>query len=158
MAQSRTVELGDRHSITYLIGRAAFITQHFKKKGKGGRMSRNKAAYYAFDDYSQAQRFYQVMKQKYGRYRVELREAQRVLDWHWEVKVQGDFMTEEIEAIAASLDRFYPDTMPQPKKQKVEKPVTKVATNFHEPGSSAWWLENFAKQPKSVRRKVALFC
>ncbi|NEP10291.1 MAG: hypothetical protein F6K14_08735 [Symploca sp. SIO2C1] len=181
MTQSRTLELGDSHSITYLIGRAAYITQHFVKVGRNGRMSKIKAAYYAFDWHKQARRFYQVMQEKFGKFRVELRPAQRVLDWRWEVKVQGDFLVEEIEAIARDLDHFYPDTMPEEVTKQAERPVKTVAN--YTPGSSEWWQENFGKrfskqsnntanpykpggcwwldfanQPKRDRRKIALFC
>ena len=111
---NRTIEFAKHHQLTYLVGRAAYITQQFKKPGKGGRTSKIKSVYYGFDSTTNAQQFFLDMKKKYGNFRVEMRPARRVLDWTWEVKIHGDFELEEIEEMMRSLDTLYPDKIPSP--------------------------------------------
>ncbi|NEQ64462.1 MAG: hypothetical protein F6K21_02970 [Symploca sp. SIO2D2] len=152
---NRTIELGDHHQLTYLVGRAAYITQQLKKPGKGGRTSKIKSVYYAFDSTNKARRFFLNMRKKYGKFRVEMRSARRVLDWTWEVKIQGDFELAEIEEIMRSLDTFYPEKNPFPVVPiPTQKPATKVLVN-----TTKWWgAQSFARMPKRDRRKVASFC
>ncbi|NEP10644.1 MAG: hypothetical protein F6K14_10600 [Symploca sp. SIO2C1] len=156
MTQSnRTVDLGDRHVLTYLVGRAAYITQLLKRPGKGGRMSKIKSIYLAFDCSKQASRFSQLMMKKFGKFRVEMRKAKRVLDWAWEVKIQGDFVLAEIEEMARSLDIFYPEDLATKSVKNVSTatylPFVPVAL---EPSNLEW----FSRLPKRYRRSVALFC
>lgn len=95
----RVIELGDCHTHEIVSDRVSLIRQGFKRAGKDGRTSKIKALYIGTDSWVEAQ----AIARSYGG-RVIIREAQRVTDWNYEVKFQGDFSLEEILKIADELE------------------------------------------------------
>lgn len=137
----RTVQTeSDRITLTFFTDRAAFTTQQLKRKGKNGRMSKIKAAYFGFDSYADAKRFASTLR----KYAV-VREAKRLIDWVYEVVVTVESEA-EVRAIAATLDRFYPTEQEQQAKQ-----IKRVAIK-------AYQYPLQARTNLEQRRRRALFC
>lgn len=101
--ERRVIELGDRHKQVIVSDRVSYISQDFLKPGKNGRMSKVKTVYVGFDSFEDAHIFAQSC-----RVRCQVRKSTRTLEWDYEVKLQADVSMESIEAIAQSLDKFYP--------------------------------------------------
>lgn len=99
------LELGDRHKWVTIKGsdRVSYVAQDFVKPGKNGRMSKIKCVYIGFATYREAMRYARSCRK-----RCFVRASERSLDWEYEVKIQGDFGLDEVEAIASSIDKFFP--------------------------------------------------
>ena len=97
-------QLGDRHYYSGYSDRVGYIYQEFKKPGKNGRTSKIKCLYVGCSSYLEAKK---VASQFRGR--VFVRESQRVPDWEWEVKMQGDWELCQVDAIASQVTKLLDD-------------------------------------------------
>lgn len=95
-----TLQLGDRHFYSGHSDRIGYIYQEFKRPGKDGRMSKIKCLYIGCSSYSEAKK----ISRDFDRYRTTVRQAERAIDWEWEVKVQGDYTIAQVDAIATQVE------------------------------------------------------
>lgn len=141
---ARIIQLGDAHTQEIVSDRVSLIRQEFKRPGKNGRTSKIKAFYIGADSWQEAQAITQTF-----RGRTKIRAAQRVTDWDYEVKFQGDFNEQEIEAIAKQLDSLALFTVPT--QRKIERTI---------PSKRRVGTMNYYKtpiRPLDLRRRHALF-
>lgn len=124
----RIVALGDRHSWHVLTDRVSYIQQAFVRPGKGGRSSKIKAVYLGFDTWEEASRFRYTAMSRLKSSRASIRVAVRTTDYAYEVKVQGDFSFQEVEAIAQLLDNCLsvPSVAVAPSSVKPQVAVSKT--------------------------------
>ena len=162
----------NKHFLYFPQARVAYLWEQFKKTGKGGRLGKIKTVYIAFDNLDQCQEFEQTAREHYGQYRVQGRCAKRVLDWRYEVKIQGDFSIEEIEGILLHVESNYPEEIEGSYEKEIKiSPITPIKINL--PKNTAekrvstvianarignWQLASFANLTKEQRRSRAYFC
>ncbi|NEP13740.1 MAG: hypothetical protein F6K14_26770 [Symploca sp. SIO2C1] len=174
----RKIELKDetykdknKHYLYLPQARVAYIWEQFKKTGKGGRSGKIKSIYVAFDNIKQCREFEETMKAQYGVYRVKARGARRVLDWEYEVKIQGDFSIEEIKGIMLHVEAVYPEKTVVTgegsyRKELKIRPISaprqtefrRISTVIEHAQIGNWQLVWFANLSKEQRRSRALFC
>lgn len=102
-----TLTLGENHFYSGYCDRIGYISQELKRPGKGGRTSKIKCIYIGCGSFSEAQKVAKYFG--FNSYRCLIRESERAIDWEWEVKVQGDWLISQIDAISQKVTLLLDD-------------------------------------------------
>lgn len=104
MLPAKQEKLDDFHELVFFGDRVAAIRQTLKRLGRDGRRYKFPVLYVGVDTYQQGRQVQFRLMPDVLMFLSEVRYPKRVLGWHSELKIKGDFEEEWIYWVAENLE------------------------------------------------------